>query len=341
MITSYRPSNALRLVRNPHFKQWSKDAQPAGYPDTITWKLGVDNEAQVTMVENNQADWMFNQPPADRLGEMGTKYASRVHINPQTAVYYFSLNTRLPPFNDVNLRKALNYAVDRNALVKIYGGPNLAQPTCQILPPNFPGYEPYCPYTKGDTSSGKWQGPDMAKAKQLLAKVKGRGKVAVVTDTTSTGRSLGLYFVSLLKQFGYQASLKTFNAGIEFQLLENSSNNVLIGYSQWFQDYPAASDFINVLVSCDTLRLGTTANNNLAYYCNPKVTPIIRRAIRLGQTDPDAANKVWAEADRRVTDDAPWVAMFNPKLIDFVSTRIGNYQFNPQWNFLIDQAWIK
>ena len=171
MWAEYTPNKQIKLVRNPNFKEWSKDAQPAGNPDIITQKFGLTVEAEVTQVQNNQADWMFDQPPADRLGELSSpKYASRVHVNPLTATYYFALNVNVPPFNNLKARQGLNFATDRAALVKIAGGPKLAVPTCQVLPPNFPGYVPYCPYTKnpGTGGSGKWTAPDMAKAQQLI-----------------------------------------------------------------------------------------------------------------------------------------------------------------------------
>src|SRR3954451_17880023 len=98
---------------------------------------------------------MFDQPPADRLGELSSKYAKRAHINPLTAIWYFAFNTRIPPFNNLKARQAVNYATDRNALVKLYGITKLGVATCQILPPNLPGYVPYCPYTK-NPGSGKW-----------------------------------------------------------------------------------------------------------------------------------------------------------------------------------------
>ena len=76
MWAQYSPSKQIKLVRNPNFKEWSKDAQPAGNPDEIVQKFGLTVEAEVTQVQNNQADWMFDQPPADRLGELSSpKYA--------------------------------------------------------------------------------------------------------------------------------------------------------------------------------------------------------------------------------------------------------------------------
>ena len=336
----YAPNKQIKLVRNPFFKEWSKDAQPAGNPDVMIQKFGLSVEAEVTAVENNQADWMFDPPPADRLSELGNKYASRVHINPLTAIYYFAFNVREKPFDNLKARQAVNLATDRNALVKIQGGPNLAVPTCQILPPNFPGYKPYCPYTKNPGS--KWTAPDLAKAKQLVAQSGTKGAtVKVNTDTTDIDKALGLYFVGLLNSLGYKASLQALSADIQYPYAQNSKNHVQFAYSSWYQDYPAASDFLNILLGCGSFHPNSNSSPNIAEFCDKGIQAKMDQAGKLGITDPTASNKLWAQVDKEVTDQAPWVAMYNPKLIDFVSKRVKGYQFSPQWYFLLDQASVK
>jgi peptide/nickel transport system substrate-binding protein len=337
----YAPNKQIKLVRNTFFKEWSKDAQPAGNPDTIVQKFGLTSEAEVTAVENNQADWMFDQPPADRLTELSTKYADRVHVNPLTAVIYFAFNVNEPPFNNLKARQAVNFATDRNALVKIYGGPKLGVPTCQILPPNFPGYKPYCPYTK-DPGSGKWTAPDLAKAKQLVAASGTKGAaVKVNTDTTDVNKAYGLYFVGLLNSLGYKATLQALSADIQYPYSQNSSNHTQFAYSSWYQDYPAASDFLNILLGCGSFHPKSNSSPNIAEFCDKGIQANMDKAGKLGITDPAAADQLWAQVDHDVTDQAPWVAMFNPKYIDVLSARIKGYQFSPQWYFLLDQASVK
>ncbi len=79
-IAAYDPNKQLKMVRNPHFKEWSVEAQPDGYPDEIDYDFGLTDEAAVTAIQNGEADWMFDPPPADRLVEIGTKYQDQVHI---------------------------------------------------------------------------------------------------------------------------------------------------------------------------------------------------------------------------------------------------------------------
>ena len=154
-IQSYAPSSQLVMVRNPHFHQWSAAAQPNGNPDRIVLKFLLPVETEASEVEQGQADWMADPPPADRLAEIASKYPDQIHVQTLEATSFFALNTRVAPFNDVRVHRAVNYAVNRAAIVKLYGGPKTATPTCQILPPGFPGYVPYCPYTKNPTT-GHW-----------------------------------------------------------------------------------------------------------------------------------------------------------------------------------------
>jgi peptide/nickel transport system substrate-binding protein len=337
----YNANKQMKLVRNPFFKVWSTDAQPAGNPDVIIEKFGLSAEAQVTQVENGQADWMFDTPPADRLNEMSTKYPSQVFINPLTAVYYFAFNVRVPPFNNLKARQAVNYATDRNALVKIYGGPKLATPTCQILPPGFPGYKAYCPYTK-NPGSGKWTAPDLAKARQLVAASGTKGAVVKVnTDTTDVDKGFGEYFIGLLNSIGYKAQPQFLSPDIQYPYCQNSKNKVQFCYSSWYQDYPAASDFLNVLLGCSDFVPNSSASPNISEFCNKPIQAQMDAALKQGITDPTGANTKWAAVDKAVTDQAPWVSMFNPKYLNFVSKRVKGFQFSPQWYFLIDQASVK
>ena len=346
MWKSYDPNKAAVLVRNPYFRQWSAAAQPAGYPDKIIEKYGLPISEEVTQVENSQADAVFagDVIPPDRLSELnGAQFKDQVHVNPLTAEWYFALNTKLPPFNNVKARQAINFAADRAAYVKIGGGPSLAVPTCQILPPNFPGYKPYCPYTAGSDHT-KWTGPDIAKAKQLVQQSGTAGMKVVVNSTTDeSGKALAAQMVSDLNKIGYKASSQLLTAGIQYPFVQNSNNlhKWNVGWSAWYQDYPAPSDFLNVLLGCGNIHPGSDASPNIAEFCDQSIQAQMTQASTLGQTNPTAANELWAKVDHEVTDQAPWVDLYNPKQIDFLSKRVHGYLWNPQWYILIDQMWLK
>ena len=340
MISAYDPNKAMVLDRNPNFKVWSEQAQPDGYPDKVQYDFGLTEEAQVTAVQNGEADWMFDEPPADRLAEMGTKNKEQVNITPLTAWWYVPMNTRMAPFDNVKVRQAVNFAIDRKALVNLFGGPVLASPICQVLPPGFPGHEPYCPYTKNPGE--KWSAPDMEKAKQLVEESGTKGaKVSIVVEDKTVAKSIGVYLQSVMKDLGYDAELKPISANIQFTYIQNTNNKVQMSVTQWYQDYPAASDFLNILFGCSSFTEGSDSSINIAGFCDKDIDAKMQAALAQGVTDPNRANKEWAAIDKLVTDNAAAAALFTPKHLDFVSKRLGNFQFNSQFYFMVTQAWVQ
>jgi len=340
MTVSYDPNKQWKIVRNPNFKVWSKDAQPDGYPDEINYDFGLTDEAEITAIQNGQADWTSDQPPTDRLAELGTKYAKQTHLNALAAIRYAAMNTNEAPFNDVRVRQAVNYAIDRNAVVKLFGGKNLAQPSCQILPPGFPGYAQYCPYTKNPDK--KWSAPDMEKAKALVKESGTAGQaVTIIAEDTAISRALGTYMQSLLTDLGYKASMKAISTDTQWQYISNSNNKMQIGMTTWYEDYPAASDFLYVLLSCASFHPGSDASPNVSGFCDKEMEAKMASAMTTAVTDRKKADAIWAEVDKMAVDQAPWAVLVNPKHVDFVSKRVGNFQFNPQFYWLPQLSWVQ
>jgi peptide/nickel transport system substrate-binding protein len=344
MWKSYNPNTEAVLVRNPYFHVWSATAQPAGHPNEIIEKYGLQVSDEVTEVENGEADEVFDgdQIPSDMLNQLNSaKYASQVHVNTLTADWYFALNTRTAPFNNVEARQAINYAANRTAYVKIAGGPELAVPACQILPPNFPSYSPYCPYTTGPQTV--WSGPNLAKAKALVKASGTLGDKVVVNSTNDqTGTALAEQMVADLDSIGYKATTQLMAAGVQYPYVQDSANsaNWNVGWSAWYQDYPAAEDFLNVLLGCPNIHPNSDASPNIAAYCNQTTQAQITKAEDEQATDPAAAAALWTQIDHEDTNAAPWVNMYNPKQIDFLAKNVHGYEWNPQWYILIDQLWL-
>ncbi|WSQ06495.1 ABC transporter substrate-binding protein [Streptomyces sp. NBC_01231] len=340
MAASYDPNRALKLVRNPHFKEWSRQAQPEGYPDVIDYAFGQTVESEVTAVQNGQADWMYDPPPADRLNEIGTKYASQAHVNPLTAFWYATLNVNMAPFNNKLARQAINWAVDRSAVVRLYGGKNLASPACTILPAGFPGHADTCAYTKGGGTT--WSAADMAKAKELVKQSGTAGQeVGIVVQDDDVNKSIGQYLQSLLTQLGYKAKLKPLSGNIQFTYIQNTKNKVQLALTSWYQDYPAASDFLNVLLSCASYHPGSDSSINIAGFCDKGIDAKMQTALKTAQTDQKSADQQWGTIDQELMAQSPVVPLINPKLIDFTSKRVGNYQFSKQFYMLVGQTWVK
>ncbi len=340
MFDSYDPNAALKMKRNPYFKEWSHDAQPQGYPDEIDETFGLTVESEVTAIENGQADWVFDPPPADRLNEIGTKYADQAHVNTLTAFWYLAMNTNIAPFDNLKARQAVNWAVDRNSVVRLYGGPNLASPACTILPPGFPGHVDTCDYTKGGGSV--WKAPDLDKAKQLVQESGTAGtKVGVVVTDDEVNKAIGEYVQSALNSIGYQATLKPISGNIQFTYIQNTNNKVQISLSSWYQDYPAASDFLNVLLSCESFHPGSDSSINISGFCDKTINDQMQQALAAERTSMGQANAMWGQVDQAMMKQAPVAPLITPKLIDFTSSRVGNYQFSKQFYMLVDQLWVQ
>jgi YVTN family beta-propeller protein len=341
-IASYRPQRLVEFVRNRAFHEWSKAAQPDGYPDRIRFEMVESPDRAVNDVVHGRSDAFGSvggTPSPEVLGALRTRFASQVHSNPYQRVFALFLNTRVPPFDNLAARRALNYAADRAAAVRVAGGPEVAQATCQILPPNVPGYRPYCPYSAGTSADGPWKAPDLAKARALVAASGTRG-MRVTFWSWAPQASLGAYAVRLLRSLGYRASLKVLSRTRYYSVADDPRTRAQIGFLGWTSDYPAPSGFFDELLTCASLVPGP-GNSNASEFCDPRVDHEIEQARAAQGTSPGAARRLWERAERDTVDKAPWVPLVSPKIVDVVSKRVGNYQYNPMWQMLIDQLWVR
>jgi YVTN family beta-propeller protein len=332
-IESYAPGRALRLVRNPNFRVWSEAARPDGFPDEIVFRLGRDPNAQVRAVERSRADVAL--VPVDRIEEVKTRYASQLHLHPEQATVFLFLNTRLPPFDDVRARRALNYAVDRAVIARVQGGPELALPTCQLRPPSTVGFRRYCPYTAAPSQTGDWKAPDLARARRLVAASGTRGtKVTVWTFPPFEPAAREL--VSTLQRLGYRAALRRNRIGAHFAKVGDAKTRAQAGMWGWYVVPSTPSSLLDSL-SCSSIRL----NRNPSFFCDGRVDAQIARALKIQATDPDAAVGLWRRIERELVDLASWVPLFTPQAAQLVSRRVGNYQYNLSSRILFDQLWVR
>lgn len=343
-ISRYVPGRVIALERNRYFHEWSKAAQPDGYPDEISFEIGGTADEAVAAVIAGSADAFSTVqsasfPSESRLAAITTRYASQVHTNPQPATVAFFLNTRVAPFDRVDVRRALNYAADRGAAVAAIGGSGVAQATCQVLPASFPGYRSYCPFSAGTPTNGDWAAPDMAKARALIAR-SGTHGMKVTFWSRSDQNDLGSYGVKLLRSLGYRASLKVVKGTDYFPVINDSRTKAQIGIFQWSSDYPQASGFISPILTCASFLPNDPGNSNAAAFCDPRIDRQIGRALVEQSADADAARGLWEGIDRELVDQAPLVPLVNLKSIDVLSQRVGNYQYSPA-GMLFDQLWVR
>ncbi len=316
MIASYDAKRGATLVRNPSFHEWSASAQPLGYPAKIVYTFNKPEQASVSAVEHGLGDYTTLEDPDATAALRRSGYGSQVHSNPELAIYYFFLNTTMPPFNRVDVRRAVNYAVDRDRLARLYaaGSGLTAQSTCQILAPDTVGYVRSCLYPS-----------DLAKAKRLVAESGTTGRTVTVS-TGPPGLKASGYLVSVLDSLGYNARLKAYKTVDAFHAVRGRGQ-VEIGPASSGADFPAPSVFFAQLLMCVTARSPAL---NRAAFCDQRIDREIDHASTLA-TGSQAAAVAWSRIDHDVMQEAPWVPIANGAEVDLISRRVGNYQFNPFW----------
>ncbi len=345
MIQHYDPNRHMTLVRNPYFHRWDDQAQPDGYVDRIEYSFGLSDEAAVTAIENNQYDWMYDQKPSDRLGEIGDRFAKRTHVTPVPYTFYVPMNTNLYPFSNAKAREAVNYAIDRYAIEIFEGGPGAALPLCQVLPSNFPGHVEYCPFTKGADVAHPatvWKAPDLARARRLVDESGTRGaRVTLIVPDHSDTKAMGDYLQGVLNRIGYVASVRALDFNVQFTYIQNTSNKVQISLTDWSADYPAASDFLRILYGCASFHPGSDASNNIPGYCDKGLEALMTRASNLSVTDPKAGEALWEQVDREITDRSLAANLIQLRFVDLLSSRVGNYTFSQISHLLFSKVWVQ
>ena len=161
-----------------------------------------------------------------------------------------------------------------------------------------------------------------------------------VPDPAAPTKRIGAYTVSVLNRLGYRASLKVLPT-ITPGPLGDSRDRPQIGWFTWFNDYPAPSNTIDELLSCRSFSPRDPTQINLSEFCDPKIDAQIRHAEALQTPDPTAAGDAWVRIDQELVDRAPWVPLYNPRALTALSARVGNYEYHPFWQVLLDQLWVR
>ena len=336
-ISQYRPNASVTLVRNPYFRQWSYAAQPAGYPSVIRFDRVAGPARQESAVIAGRADLMTATYSSNGQS-LATRYPARVHTSLKLATEFLFLNTRQPPFTSLKARQAVSYAIDRGRILQLsHLARGQAAVTCQLLPADFPGHRSYCPYTTG-TKDGIWHGPDMAKARRL-AKDSHTTNVPVTVWILGdfASRALDSYFVRVLTDLGYRAHQRTVPDARFYPAVGNVHSKVQAGFNGWAADFPTASEFFLPVLSCRSYY----QDSNEAGFCDPHADQLASQAQAAQLTDPATARRLWAQVDRLVTDQAPWVPILSFGDTAFVSARAGNYQESPISGPLYAQMWVR
>jgi len=303
-VQSYTPGVEVVLVRNKYWKPAS-DPNRSGGPDKIIWKLNQDPtvEAQTLIADGPSAQDAFGAdfvPPAQLAQvENDPSAKSRLLTSPASPLEYVAVNVQSPKLKNLKVREALEYAINRQAVVVASGGPIAAEPATTLITPGILGREPYDLYPGGSTG-------DPAKAKSLLA----QAGVSNLTLTLATPNDPISTAISQAVQEAYQAAginvvIKALNETAWAALVTgNSASGYDLSLSSWQPDFPSAMDNIEPLFASAMIGNG---NYNVSRLADPHVDALISQAE--GIINPTAAGKVWARADKAIMADAAVVPL--------------------------------
>ena len=333
----------VRLARNPRFRSFDAAVRPDGFPDEIVFTVAGNPDLTVEevdalrigMVERGKADFTSyrrnSRTSPDLFARIKAQYPGQWHIG-SVQTTFVNMNSSIPPFDNADARRAVNFAIDRAHMADLDGGPPDAAITCQVLPPGWPGYQPYCPYTLNPDEGGRWSGSDLATAQQLVDASGTRGAEVVVGPTFGFLRDQLEYVASVLDELGYRVSVDG-ESDPDYLFETWATGQTQISINGWIPDYVTPSTFLG-LFTCGGDGL------QVINYCDAEFDAAFQQALELQTTDQAAAVAEWSALDHRGVDLALLAPLVNAGA-DFVSERVGNYQFSPAYEALFDQMWVQ
>ena len=322
--------------RNPYFLSGPARSRGAGFADRI--EIVLDDyrkiEQQIAATQRGSADVAIladtfgSELSPARLRALAAQAPGRLSSTPAASSEWIYLNVRRRPFDDPRVRRAVNFAIDRDRVVTLGGGREVGQPSCQILPAGFPGHEPYCPYTAKRAEGRGWSAPDLDQARRLVA-ASGRAGEHVVVHAEPWRAPVARYYTRLLDDLGFRATLAFEPGAGDYR----RSAQPQTGFTGWLADRLTPGSFLG-----DNFACAVAGEHNVSRLCDRELDRLIDRAQR---TPPAEAGPAWAAADRRVTDLAAAVPLTSRRVAVLISKRVGNVKTHGQWFTLLDQMWVR
>jgi peptide/nickel transport system substrate-binding protein len=317
-VSEYVPDQRVVLERNRHYRG-PRPHHVDRFVGDLTF-LSSDPISALDRVESGQLDYASVAVPVDRAEELKRKYGidrSRFFVEPGTFFRLFVLNTSGRLFRgNVALRKAVNYAVDRRALMR-EAAPFGGYLTDQYLAPGLPAFENERIYPL--------RGPDVAKARGL-AKGHLRSGTAVLYTQDGVGNAAQAQILKRnLEAIGLDLEVKTFPGQLLFQKLHTRGEPFDIGRIRFIAPRPDPS-FLNDIF--DGRTIGRAGSNNLSYFNSSKYNRLLETASRLPVGRVRARTYGALDVDLS-KNAAPAVPLAYEYALTFVSARTGCVVVNP------------
>src|SRR5512132_1635169 len=328
-LQQYRPGRRIELVRN---ENWDPRTDPLrhAWVDKVSGTIGrAEGEIQQN-IEGGKTDLNLDAVPppvADlqRLSDDPT-LSKRFTIQTTGCVHYLTMEMDAGPTRSLAVRQAVNYAIDRQAVVLALGGSYAGEPASTVLSPTLVGHSAFDLYPSQDDAG------DPDKARALLAGAGYRNGVTLTYVGRSSPEWKALYEVlrSSLARAGIRLK-PTFYKGLEAYTeslrVRAKRNEHQLGAARVCPDVPGngARSIIGVLLDGRTIT--ATSNNNYGDYNNPKVNALIDQAYEA--RDDAARAALWGQIDRLVMEDAAWAPLVYDREAFLWSSRVKNWSFTP------------
>jgi peptide/nickel transport system substrate-binding protein len=314
-IVSREPGVNVVLERNRFYR----GKRPARV-DRMVITVNTDTSQSLLQVRAGQADYDLGGLPPTAHSDLSSSYGvrkagkGRYFVNPTLGLTYLALNTARPFFADVRHRKALNWAIDRPALLRV-GGKLAGTRTDQIIPPSIPGFRQARLYAI--------KGADPAMAKRVSPGISGTVRLLHTTSPTSTARAQVIQYN--LRQIGVEVKLDPQPFGVAIRTAGTRGSDFDMFLISWASDYPDPSVFINPLLDG---RLIQEENNSNYSYWNDEI--FNRRMSVASRLAGDARFAAFGQLDVDIMRQAaPLAPILTPNVREFVSARTTGYVFHP------------
>jgi peptide/nickel transport system substrate-binding protein len=326
-IASRTPNKEIVVKKNPYYH----GTRPHNVSE-IQFNVGETLDASYLRVQRGATDYAESGIPPAAYAQAAQQWGvntpqagkPQFYVKPQLSVSYFGFNHDRPVFKggsnglgNVALMKAINYAIDRHAILT-QGGYLGGRRTDQILPPGMAGFR--------DADLYPLKGPDMNTAKQWMAKAGKLPTNTLVYYTCNAGSCpLRAQIVQFdLKQIGLNLDIHAFNRGVQFQKEGDRGEPFDIADEGWLADYADPYDFVNVLLSGESIH--DTNNNNVAYFNSPRYNKLMDQAQQLTGSARYAA---YGNLDINLMKNAaPWAPRSNTTNRLVLSSHIGTFTYN-------------
>jgi peptide/nickel transport system substrate-binding protein len=324
VISSVVPNKSFTLTKNPHWAALNIPGIPAGHLDKIVVTITANTQSEAQQVLSNQADNFdaADEVPGSLLPQIMSQASGRFAFETSPQTFYFFLNTRIKPFNNLLAREAVNYAVDKRATQRLASG--ALDPACYFLPPGLTGHSTApCPY--GDPNAA----PDLAKAKALLQQSGMAGTAVTVWGETRSPRKEYIdYYTSVLNQIGFKATPKIIADATYFTTIGNAKTNPQTGFADWQQDFPNPSDFYLLM---DGKTIQPVNNQNFSNVNDPHVQSELAVLNKVPATQLSTVASRWQALDQYLTSKAYVIPYGYSKSPKFLSDKIdfGSAIFHP------------